>query len=242
MLPNSLFLAVLACIAWWLFKAVEAPLVTYVPIADYWQYLAAVREWIGAAGTPANPTVVSTELSLAYNPYLALLALLGRAFGLDAMQALAVGAALNLFVIAVGVRVFMQAYFRNAWAPAIGLIALFFCWGIGWNQHNVYQLGSFLHTASYPSTFAFGMSLIAFRLTIQLLSNDALAMVWAAGLAVATALMFLCDPATSAFGITGCLLLVVTEPTGDRLNRLLAAAMILAGLFWRVNSRWNSPS
>jgi len=243
-LPNSLFLAVFACVAWWLFRAAETPLVTYVPLADYWQYVAALREWSANLLAPGNPTVVSAELSLSYNPYLGILAALASAFGLDAMQALALGSALNLLIIAAGMRLFLQAYFRNSWAPAIGLLAVFFCWGIGWNQHNVYQLGSFLHTASYPSTFAFGISLIAFRLTLQLLSNDALTMLWGAMLAVAVALTLLCDPVTSAFCVVGCVLLVLTEPTGSRINQLLPVAMVFAGMglaeVWPFFSPWKA--
>ncbi|MBT8422657.1 MAG: hypothetical protein HKN56_07545 [Gammaproteobacteria bacterium] len=243
-LPNSVFLAVLACVGWWLYKAGETPLVTFLPFSDYWQYVAAVRELIANFTAPGNPVIASDDVSVAYNPYLAVLALIAKAFGLDAMQAMAVGAALNLLLIAAGVRLFMQAYFRHAWAPALGLIVVFFGWGIGWNQHNVYQLGSFLHTASYPSAFVFGVSLIAFRLTVQMLSNDSLTTLWAALLAVAAAVMFLCDPPTSTFGIVGCLLLILTEPTGDRLNRLFAAAMLLAGLgvaeVWPYFSPWSA--
>ena len=240
-LPNGVFVAVLLAIGWMVWRTIATPLVAYVPIADYWEYVAVLREWLqnGALG---NPHVDAPALSNSFTPYLALLALIARAFGLNAMQALSVGAVLNLLLIAAGVRLFMQAYFRHNWAPAIGLIALFFCWGISWNQLNVHQLGSFLHTASYPATFTFGLSLIAFRLTLQLLGNDALAPVWAGLLAVVTALMLLCDPVTSVFGISGCLLLVLTEPVASRLNQALAVGMLLAGLglaeVWPYFSPW----
>jgi len=241
-LPNALFMVVMAGVAWWLYKSAVTPLNAYWPLADYWEYAAVVSEWLQNFSAPANPHVDSPVLSPSFTPYFALLTLLGGALGLDAVQSLAVGSVLNFVLIAAGLKLFAQAYFRNQWAPVVSLVVVFFCWGIGWNQHNLYQLGSFLNTGSYPSAFVFGLSLIAFRLTLQLLGPDALEGLWACLLIVVVALMFLCDPVTSVFGISGCLLLALTEPTGSQRKQLLALGMLVIGLgvaeLWPFFSPW----
>ena len=58
---------------------------------------------------------------------------------LDPVQLMSVAAVFNYIVIVWGLYLFLNTYFRDYWAPAIGFLALFFVWGVAWNMANVYQ-------------------------------------------------------------------------------------------------------
>jgi hypothetical protein len=227
---------------WLVWDALNFGLVTFVPDAAYWEYVAVLREWLSNPGAPANPQVAAASLSASFMPYFWLLAAAGRAFDLTAVQLLAISAVVNYALLVIGLRLFLRAYFRNGWAPFIGLVVLLTFAGVGLSEANVYQLRNLFYVASYPASFAFALSLLTFWLTLALLRDDLRPPVAVPLLGAAAALLFLSDPLTGVFGIVGCFLLVVTEPLGSRRTVGLALGALAAGLvaaeFWPYFSVW----
>jgi hypothetical protein len=228
--------------AWLFWDAAFLRLVIYAPWGDYWEHTALLTEWMGHFWDPGNPHVDDASLSPRYMPMFWVLTLAGLLFGLDSIQLMSIAAAVNYLLIVVGLHVFLKNYFRDPWAPLIGYLAIFFCWGVSWNWSNLYHLRSFFYVASFPSTFAFGLSLLAFALTLRILRRARQQYVLSALLCVLAALMFLCHPLTGVFGISGCALLAITETSEKFSLRLLtlvslAAACLLAEL-WPFFSVW----
>lgn len=227
---------------WLVWDVLNIQLVTYVADAAYWEYVAVLREWLSNPDAPANPQVAATTLSARFMPYFWLLAAAGRTFNLTATQLLAVSTVINFTLIVLGLKLFLRAYFRNGWAPFVGLIVLFTFAGAGLAEANVYQLRSLFYVASYPASFAFGLSLIVFWLTLAVLRDDLSPVIAAPALAALAALLFLSDPLTGIFGLVGCFLLSVTEPLGSRRTVGIALGALVAGMvaaeLWPYFSVW----
>jgi hypothetical protein len=228
--------------AWLFWDAAFSRLVIYAPWGDYWEHTALLTEWMGHFSDPGNPHVDDASLSPRYMPMFWVLTFAGRLFRLDSIQLMSIAAVVNYILIVVGLHVFLKNYFRDPWAPLIGYLAIFFCWGVSWNWSNLYHLRSFFYVASFPSSFVFGLSLLAFALTLRILRREGQQYVLSAMLCGLAVLMFLCHPLTGVFGISGCALLAITESTEKFSLRILtlvslAAAGFLAEL-WPFFSVW----
>lgn len=242
-LPYSLFFAVCAAIAWVLVgDAQNGPLVAFLPQADYWELVAVLREWLQQPVSPGNPQVNDPVLSARFMPWFWLLTMIGRALQLSPTQLLSVSALAGFIAVAVGMLLFMREYFRNAWAPFLGMLVVFGFWGTGGDGVGVFQLKNFIYVAAYPSSLVFGCSLISFWMTMRLLHSERTLPLWAISLALLTSLMFLTHPLTGVFGITGCMLLAFTETTSSNIRRLVALVMLVAAValaeLWPYFSMW----
>ncbi len=242
-LPASLLVLLALGIGIWLvWDGLAVPLVTYGAYPDYWEHTAVLTEWMRNFAAPTNPHVVSTDLSSRFMPYFWVLTQLGRLLDLDAVQLMSISAVVNYCLILLGIQLFFRSYFRDAWAPLIGFIAIFMFWGIGWNWANLYQLRSFFYIGGYPSSFVFGLSLVSFWATLRLLRNEGSPIVLGASLAMLASLMLLCHPLTGVFGIVSCALLSLTEGRVALLLRMTALVALLAGSllpeFWPYFSVW----
>lgn len=230
-LSNFCYLALCAAVGGWLlWDAMSMRVVTLAPGADYWEHTALLTEWLENFSRPGNPQVDAPALSPLFMPYFWVLTLVGRTFGIAAEALLAGAAVVNFLLLVVGLKLFTQSYFRNAWAPVVAFIVLFTFWGAAWNLDNVYQLRSLFFVASYPSTFAFALSLFAFWTALMLLRGVLPLAVMAPVLGVLLALQLLCDPVTGVFGLTGCALLIITETAAMRGTVPAALLALLVGV------------
>ena len=227
-LARTVFLLLATLLGGWLvWDAAAYRLVTYSLFADYWEHTAALTEWMRDLWAPGNPHLADGSSSARYIPHFLVLAVLGREFGLDAIQLMALSAVVNYLLVALGTYLFCTAYFRHPWAPAIGLLVFFTGWGVPWIWSNVYELRSFFMVASYPSTFVFGLSLLAFALTLAFIRGRVGLFTGFLGLLLLAALMFVSHALTGVFAIVGCCLLALLVrdcPLSLRLLILMATA------------------
>jgi hypothetical protein len=228
---------------WLLWDAVGFRLVTYSLWADYWEHSAALTEWMRNLAAPGNPHLAGGDSSSRYIPSFLLFAAAGQAFGLNAVELMSINAVVNYLLVAVGIYLFSRAYFRDPWAPLILYVVLFAAWGVPWIWSNLYHLRSFFMVASYPSTFVFGLCLIAFWYSLRFLRCKT-SLLGALGiLLVLSALMFVSHALTGVFGIAGCCLLACTERDAPLSMRgLLLLAMPVGALlaeFWPYFSVWD---
>jgi len=227
---------------WLAWDAAFLRMVTFSPLSDYWEYTALFSEWQGNFAAPSNPYVDDPSLSALYMPWFWALTFFGLVFEFDAIQLMSISAVLNYFLIVIGLHVFLKNYFRDPWAPLIGYIAIFMCWGLSSSWTNLYHLRSFFYVGGFPSTFVFGLSLLSFALVLRLLRRDGSVFVMSVILCMLSALMFLCHPLTGIFGIVGCALLALTDSSESIGLRALTLLMLAAGTllaeFWPYFSVW----
>jgi hypothetical protein len=242
-LPAGLFICLAVFIgAWLIWDTQPIPLVTYAVFTGYWEHTAALTEWLRNFSAPTNPHVASAELSSRFMPYFWVLTWLGQMFDLDAVQLMAISAVVNYLLILIGLQLFLRYYFRDAWAPFVGFITIFMVWGLGWSWSNLYQLRSFFYIGGYPSTFVFGLSLIAFWTTLKMLRQSGSPVVLGALLGLLTWLMLLGHPLTGVYAVAGCVLLTLTSGSaliGQRAI-VLAVLVVASGAveLWPYFSTW----
>jgi hypothetical protein len=211
---------------------------------DYWEHTGVFAEWMKNLWSPGMPHIYSEEAgrSARYMPFFFVLTFIGRLFDLSPIQIMTLASFSSMAIIFIGIKLFFKTYFKHEWAPVIGLVVFFCCWGFGWVWSNLYQLRSMIYVSGYPSSFTFGLSLIALWNATNYLRNkhaDTKLLVVTALLAF---LMFTCHPLTGAFGIGAVGLLAFTEPDVNWRNRIyLVAALILGAAlteFWPYYSAW----
>lgn len=208
---------------------------------DYWEHAAAITAWQIDLWSPGNPHLVSDAGSPRYMPYLLVLTVLARVFGLDAHAALALGGVANAVLLAIGIRLFFRTYFRSDRAPLIGAVVLIAGWGAAYLWANLYQLRSLLHTLPYPATFVFALSLVALWLAVRALREPEAGrlQLW---LALVLTVGFVSHPLTGAFAMGAVGLLALTEPGVGADRRFMTVAAVLAAAMlaeiWPYFSTW----
>ena len=211
-IPRNVFLVLATLVgAWLLWDSVVYRLVTYSMWADYWEHTGALTEWLRNPLNPGNPHVADDSSSARYIPLYYVLVLIGGPLGLDAVDLMAVSAVINYVLVAAGLWLFCSIYFRNPWAPAVAFVVFLSGWGVPWIWSNLYELRSFFMTASYPSTFVFGLSLISFWLTLSFMRGLTGFFSGLFGLMLLSALGFVSHALTGVFLIGGSCLLALTE-------------------------------
>lgn len=109
---------------------------------------------------PGNPVIDIGGSSIYYSPFMVVLALLGKAFGLSAYTMLKLAAVVNVALLVTGVYRFVRSLSQARWAPPLAMIGLLFWWGT-----NVVAFSGFLSlislgdTEAYPSTLATALTL-----------------------------------------------------------------------------------
>lgn len=209
---------------------------------DYWEHAAAITAWQKDLWSPDNPHLVSEAGSPRYMPYLLVLTVLARIFGLDAHAALALGGVANAVLLAIGIRLFFRTYFRSDSAPLIGAVVLIAGWGAAYLWANLYQLRSLLHTLPYPATFVFALSLVALWLATRALREPEAGhlQLW---LALVLTVGFVSHPLTGAFAMGAVGLLALTEPGVGATRRFMTVAAVLTAAMlaeiWPYFSTWS---
>jgi hypothetical protein len=196
--------------------------------SDYWEHSATMRALLDDAWRPQNPHLVSQDSSPRFVPPFILSALLARACGFDALGAMGVASCLNMLLLLAGIFVFFRGYFRDRRASLYGLVVMFGSWFDAWHFSNVYQLKIFFSVVSYPSTAALGLSLLGFALTLRTLRGRA-GVGWLLANAVCWAVVMVTHPLTAMLGLTGAMLLALTEPRVSLRLRARVAGAILLG-------------
>lgn len=234
--PVVTYLLLGELLLWWVVRdATSSRAVTYSQGADYWEHAAALRALIDSPWSPGNPQVASNTLSPRYTPVYLLVALISRAAGWDALDAMALSAALNVGLFLAGVFWFFSLYFRHRLAPLYALCVLFCSWWLGWHYSNVYQLMILPSVAGYPSTTALGLSWFCFGLTTLNVRKQA-TLGRSIALGLLCGLTLLVHPLTAVMTMCGVGAIALFEPGGSRAARrwsLLGAGVgVLATHFW----------
>jgi hypothetical protein len=242
--PDALFLLVALGIFCWLsYDAIWLRAVTYEGGSDYWEHSATVHALMLNPWHPGNPYLVSTAPSSRFGPQFLLVALVARAFHLDAIAAMALAAIANTLLFLCAIRIFFKTYFQHPLAQLYGLLVMFFGWWQGFHYSNVYALNVFFTVACFPSTTALGLSLLGFALAVRLLRAElvrprlglVLLALWAAA-------VFIVHPLTAMLALSGVGLLAVAEPKAPLRLRAELLSAVVAGLvlsrFWPYFSPW----
>ncbi|MET0414388.1 MAG: hypothetical protein ABW217_23960, partial [Polyangiaceae bacterium] len=234
--PVVAYLLLGELLLWWIVRdATSSRVVTYSQGADYWEHAAALRALIESPWSPGNPQLASNTLSPRYTPVYLALALISRAAGWDALDAMALSAAVNVGLFLAGVLWFFALYFRHRLAPLYALCVLSSSWWLGWHYSNVYQLMILPSVAGYPSTTALGLSWFCFGLT-ALNVREGATLGRSIALGVLCWLTLLVHPLTAVMTMCGVGGIALFEPGSSRAARLwtlLSAGVgVLATHFW----------
>lgn len=203
---------------------------TGTPTGDFWEHSATLRALLEDPWHPSNPHLASSDPSPRFIPLFVFAALVGRAFNLDVLDGMALVALLHTVVFLAGIFFFFRTYFRTPRASLYGLVVMFGSWLYAWHFSNVYQLSIFFSVASYPSTAALGISLLAFTQTTRLLRGSARERYGLPLLGVCVALLLVTHALTAMLGLTGVGLLCLTEPRVAWKRRLRVLAAITLGV------------
>ena len=219
---STLFvLCALGIWGWISWEAAYVRMVTWEGGADYWEHSATLHALIENPWHPRHPHLSTDAGSPRFGPQFLLVALIARAVGWDAMQAMTLAAVLNTLLFLCGIRLFFRSYFRHPLAPLYGLLVMFGGWWVGFHFSNVYSLPMLFLVASFPSTTALGLTLLGFALAVRVLRGQVarprLALV-AVGLWAGA--VFIIHPLTAMMSLSGALVLAVSERTAG-----LAAAL-----------------
>lgn len=214
---------------WVAWDAFSFRIVTQSSGADYWEHAAALRALLEDPWHPENPQVISPAPSPRFGPHYLLVALMGRALGVDSLGALGIASVLNTLLFLGGIFLFFRRYFGEPRAAFYGLIVAFASWWDTWHFSNVYQLEIYFSVASYPSSAALGLTLIAFWLALRVLRAPHNSRWGLVGLVLLSSVLLLTHPLTAILGLSGLGLLALTEPGVGRNRRFWVLGAVAIG-------------
>lgn len=227
---------------WVSWSAFEFPMSAFELGSDYWEHTAAIAEWKKDLWNPQNPHLFLDVGTPRYMPFFFVLTVIANWFDLDPVQAMAVGATINMVLFSLGVFLFFRHYFRNDWAPLVGFVVLLCGWGLGWIFSNLFQLRDLFFVAAYPSMFVFALCFFAWWEVTRLIRGEAEGLTHLAALALLIALMLTCHPLTGAFGLGTIGLMVLLEPGAAWTTRVQLLATLIVGALltelWPYFSTW----
>jgi hypothetical protein len=164
------------------------------------------------------------------------IALLGRAFGTDALGAMSISSVVNTLLFLGGLYLFFREYFENRWAPLIALVVAFGSWLDAPHFSNVYKLSIYFSVAGYPSTAALAIMLLGLAVFLRALRSERdRPRLWVLS-AFLWAFEYLTHPLTAMLAFTAAGLLALTEPRVPRARRLWMLGSIVAGVL--LSSLW----
>jgi hypothetical protein len=185
---------------------------------------------------PRHPLIASDVPSPRFGPHFVVIALLGRAFGTDALGAMSISSVVNTLLFLAGIYLFFKEYFRNPFAPLFGLVVMFGSWLDAPHFSNVYKLSIFFSVAGYPSTAALAIMLLGLTVFVRALRSER----ERPGLWALATFLWACEyithPLTAMLAFTAAALLALTEPLVPRARRFWMLGSILAGVF--LSSLW----
>jgi len=230
---------VLTAISWSIFNYTSYTSYYY---SDFWEHSATIHEWTKNLWRPGNPHLAIDTGSPRYMPFFFLLTVLARMFDLNPIQALGIGGVITMILFLYGVWLFLPLYFRNDWAPFVGLIVLLGGWGAGWYWPNCYQLRCLFYVIPFPSSFVFSLSFLSFWLGTKVLRQREITPWILISLGIMSALMLLSHPLTGAFAIGSLCLLALSEPNVSFSIRWRLIGVVLTGALaaelWPYFSVW----
>src|SRR5262245_6790424 len=107
----------LGLLIWVTRDAFGTRIATFSAGSDYWEHAAALRALLENPFHPEHPMVKAEAPSPRFSPHFLLLALLGRAFGANALGAMGIAALVNTLLLLTGIFLFFKEYFRDVRAP-----------------------------------------------------------------------------------------------------------------------------
>jgi hypothetical protein len=232
----AFWLLAAALVTWVAFDALFVRLTSFLGGADYWEHTAALRSLIESPFSPRNPQVLSDVPSPRFGPHYLIVALLTKAFGGDALDAMALAGVLNTALFVSGIYLFFGTYFRDRRAPLYGLIVMFGSWWNAWNFSNVYQLRIYFAVAGYPSSAALAITLIGLWLSVRALRMPKTSPATIATLVAIWAYVFITHPLTAMLSLSGCVLLAAFEPDLPLRRRAWVAGTAVAACL--VSAAW----
>jgi hypothetical protein len=230
-LANGTFLVLsLGIVAWVAWDAFSFRLITNSPGADYWEHTAVLRALLDDPWHPQHPLIAGDVPSPRFGPHFVAIALLGRAFGADALAAMSISSVVNTLLFLAGIYLFFREYFRSHFAPLFALVVMFGSWLDAPHFSNVYKLSIYFSVAGYPSTAALAIMLLGLAVFVRALRSERdRPALWALS-AFLWACEYITHPLTAMLAFTAAGLLALTEPLVARTRRLWMLGSILAGV------------
>jgi hypothetical protein len=175
---------------------------------DVWEHIAAARELAAHPLHPHHPLLPLDAPHQFFTPYTLVLALVVRLTGWHVLTAFAVAGLANFALVLYGIRRFVHALGGSDAVAFYTLVFTVFLWGSeAWFYSGFLHFDVLAHVLSYPSTFAFGLSLVALTLQVRFLDTGRLR--YLGGIVAAGVVVLVSHPITFAFLVIGTLSLAV---------------------------------
>ena len=204
---------------------------------DLWQHLASLKALIENPFHPANPFVATGEGSRHFHPYWVSVALVAKAFGWNAWQAIAFAGFVSAGTLLAGIHAFGRAFYRTPWGPLALLGAMAFGWSLPVSHTGYHSLGTLIEGMAYPAALLIGLSLLLWALVIRALERPALAL-WIAPLA---AFMFATHQLGAGIGFMAAGCFILLWPGAGLRARAGPAAAIAAGIALSMAWPYHNP-
>jgi hypothetical protein len=204
---------------------------------DLWQHLATLRELIANPFHPSNPFVATGEGSRHFHPYWVSVALIARAFGWNAWQAIAFAGFASAGTLLAGIYAFGRAFYRTPWGPLALLGAMAFGWSLPVSHTGYHSLSTLIEGIAYPAALLIGLSLLLWALVIRALERPVLAW-WMVPLA---AFMFATHQLGAGIGFMTASCFILLWPGASLKRRAGAAAAIGAGILLSMAWPYHDP-
>lgn len=142
---------------------------------DFWEHSAVVKELATHPLSPKHPLFNLNKPHVFFSPYLLCVGLLARLGSLNAIDALVIAGVVNLLLLLISLRLFIQCFF-NKFQDAIAfytLILVLFLW-----PAEAWKWSGFIHfkvlgfVLPYPSTFAIASTFLIFALYHHALAHE----------------------------------------------------------------------
>ncbi|MGW5354675.1 hypothetical protein ACWERV_29690 [Streptomyces sp. NPDC004031] len=222
--------------AFWLLIAVVA---WHTPVmSDFGQHASAVQRVRDDPWHPANPLLDESGAgSPYYSPYIVALGLAARLTGAAGWEAVRWAGPLNLAVLVTGVGAYARTLSTRRLAPVYALLAFTLLWGVRGKEWSGFcGVWSLTRGASYPSTFAVGVTFLLWAWTDRLARRGG--SWWQhAGLGAAGGALLLIHPITALGAAVGIAATVAGRQRGRSRTvwlrwALTAAAGVAAAAAW----------
>lgn len=204
---------------------------------DLWQHLATLRALIADPIHPANPFVATAEGSRHFHPYWVSVALVARAVGWDAWQAIAFAGFVSAGTLLAGIYTFGRAFYRDPWGPLALLAAMTFGWLLPVSHTGYHSPGTLIEGIGYPAALLIGLSLLLWGLVIRGLERPAL--IWP--IVPLAAFMFATHQLGAGIGFMAAGCFILLWPEGSLKSRLAAGGAIALGMALAAAWPYHSP-
>jgi alpha-1,6-mannosyltransferase len=207
-------------------------------VADFWLHAATVERLRENLWHPGNPVVSADTGSPYYSPYTWLLAVLAKLTGASAVGILTAWGPVNVAILLAGVWAFARRFGRSSWLPIALFVTMLLLWGgvpLGWS--GFVSLSGLPLILSYPSTFAFGLTLIFWAALLALLERGATQRLWLWGLGLGSlaAVIVVSHQFTGVIAALGALAILAAKLPAPRSTLIaLGLAVLTCGVLVSV--------